>query len=48
MRTVNVTDYIPIRDGNMEINHRLSYCPGIEIILEPMQKWTVPDELVNP
>ena len=52
MRTVNVTDFIPIRQFNTD-NDKEMYKKkkkaanvGIEIILEPLQKWKLPDELV--
>ena len=52
MRTVNVTDFIPVRQFNTENDKEMfkkkkkAANVGIEIILEPLQKWKLPDELV--
>ena len=47
MRTVNVTDHLPVYYFDQPPSNALSDRHGLEIILEPLQKWTCPEELVN-
>lgn len=47
MRTVNVTDHIPVYSRYPAPSDKLSIAHSMEIILEPMQKWTCPEDLVR-
>ena len=47
MRTVNVTDHLPVYYFDPPPSNALSDSHGLEIILEPVQKWSCPEELVN-
>lgn len=47
MRTVNITDHIPVYCRYPVPDDKLSTAHSMEIILEPMQKWTCPDNLVS-
>ena len=53
MRTVNVKDFINVRQFdrvdqmNTHIRKKTVSNGGIEFILEPLQKWKLPDELVR-
>lgn len=47
MRTVNVTDHLPVYYFDPPPPNALSDSHGLEIILDPVQKWSCPEELVN-
>jgi hypothetical protein len=47
MRTVNITDHIPTSHNNHKSNPILSATPEVEMLLEPLQKWQCPVELIS-
>lgn len=42
-----MTDHLPVYYFDQPPSNALSDRHGLEIILEPLQKWSCPEELVN-
>jgi hypothetical protein len=47
MRTVNITDHMSTSHNNHKSNPILSTTPEVEMLLEPLQKWQCPVELIS-